>query len=134
MNNVQTEYSVGRLPRVLAPWANVALGVAAIITPFIVGDIASRAITVSDVITGIVILVVALVSYGTSRQEGSSNVSIINVLAGIWLVISSSFANTPMLAWDNVMLGVICIVIALATMGEHDHYLRCLGGRRQFET
>lgn len=125
-----SEYSPSRLPRAVASLANVALGIATIITPFMAKGVESHGLLVSDVITGIVVLLVGLISYGASRHINGTGISGINILAGIWLIISVGFATTELLKWDNVMLGVLCIVNALATMGEHDHYLKCVGVRR----
>jgi uncharacterized membrane protein HdeD (DUF308 family) len=109
-------------PMTWTPWVNVAIGIAAIITPFAGGG--STAITTSDVITGIIIGIVALIAFFTSQSKQGMNVAIINILAGVWLIISTSFAHGAMLVWDNVMLGVLAILTAIISMGAHQQLMR----------
>ncbi|MHB2015481.1 MAG: SPW repeat domain-containing protein [Candidatus Xenobia bacterium] len=99
-----------------APWLNFALGIAVIITPWI-GNVATNAEKTSDVITGIIMCIVALVAFfATSRS--ASNVSIINILAGIWLWISIPFTSDVMMHWQHVVYGCMAIITALIAMGE----------------
>lgn len=110
-------------PLTWTPWVNVAVGIAAIITPFI-GAGASNAFRTSNVITGIIIVIVALVAFFASQTPSGINIAIINILAGIWLVISTSLTLQPMLVWENVVLGVIAVLIAIISMAGHKQLAR----------
>jgi hypothetical protein len=105
------------MPLEWVPWINVAIGVAVIITPFVVA--ADRGTQLSDVITGIVIVIVALISFGVSRTLSGSNISIINVIAGVWLLVSTSFSENPTITWLHVVYGVLAALTAIIVLGEH---------------
>jgi len=70
------------------------------------------------VITGIVIAIVAIIEMGVySKSSHRSYWPVINIIAGVWLFISTSFAsgNTTMI-WSNIVLGVTTIVTALVAL------------------
>jgi len=69
------------MPMTLTPWVNVAAGIAAIITPFGVG--ATNAFRISYLITGIIIVIVALATLLSSHSRSDTNVAVINIIAGI---------------------------------------------------
>ncbi len=114
-----------QMPMIPTPWVNFAVGIAAIITPF-VGS-APDAFRTSNVITGIIICIVALLAFFSSRSRSGIYVAIINVLAGIWLLISTSFTLSPAMVWDNVILGVLAIVTACVSMGVHKQVMGLRG-------
>lgn len=112
-----------QMPMTLTPWINVAIGIAVIIAPF-AGVNASHAIETSNVITGIIVGIIALIAFFASRSMTGTNIAIINILAGIWLVISTSFAHDPALIWENVAFGILAILTAALSMGEHQQLTR----------
>ena len=62
--------------------------------------------------------VVALIAcFATSRS--ASNVSVINILAGIWLWISIPFTSDSMMHWQHVVYGCLAIISSLIAMGEN---------------
>lgn len=100
-----------------APWTNIAVGILAIISPFAI-HVTSQAMTTSAVIAGIVIVVIAIVELASfARSTHMSFWPVINILAGIWLFISTSLAMGDMaMIWSNVALGVVAIVTALVAL------------------
>ncbi len=105
-------------PMTWTPWVNVVVGIAAIITPF-VGAEASSAFRISNVITGIIIVIIALAVFLSSHSRSGSKAAVINLLAGLWLLISTVLTPHAMLVWENVVLGVLATVTASITMGTH---------------
>jgi SPW repeat len=111
------------MPYTWAQWINVAIGIAVIITPFIAN--ADTAAKTSGVITGIIIGVIAIISFFLSPSEGGGvGISWINILAGIWLLISTSFARDPQLVWQDVVYGILAIITAIIVMGLHNINMR----------
>lgn len=99
------------------PWVNVAVGVLTIISPFVaVPD--SYGVKLDLVITGFIIGIVAIIEMATyARTERMSYWPTINILAGIWLFISTTWAGGNVtLVWSNIVLGVLCIVTALVAL------------------
>jgi hypothetical protein len=99
------------------PWVNVAVGILAIVSPFVaVPD--SYGAKWDMVITGFIIGIVAIIemsTFGHSRRMGYW--PLINVLAGIWLFISTGIvAMNLALVWSAIMLGVMTIVTALVSL------------------
>jgi len=101
-----------------APWINIAVGIMAIISPFAIPG-SDTAMIWSAVITGVVIAVVAIIELGVYR--GSSHMNywpVINILAGVWLVISISLARgNAGEIWSDVVLGVMAIITACVALG-----------------
>lgn len=100
-----------------APWVNVAVGVLAIISPFVAVP-NSYGAKWDLVVTGIVIGAVAIVemaTYGKNARMGYW--PLINILAGIWLFVSTGVvAMNLTLVWSSIMLGVITIVTGLVAL------------------
>jgi hypothetical protein len=97
-------------------WVNVLLGIWVIVSPFVLQYTAPRVIW-SNVVAGVIVLIVALVRTGV-RQPGWSW---INVLLAIWIIISPfvlGFLSAPEM-WNNIALGIIIGAIAL-----HNGYSR----------
>lgn len=117
------------MPMIWTPWVNVAIGIAVIVTPFI-GSAASNGLKISNVITGIIIGIVALIAFFASQSKSGTNIAVINIAAGIWLWISTSFALDVTITWENVVFGVLAILTAVISMSQHDQFLRLVDGRR----
>ncbi len=123
---MQTTSTLARqTPMTWTPWVNVAVGVAAIITPFVGGE-ASDAFRVSNVITGIIIVIVALIAFASSQSRSGLNVAVVNIVAGIWLLISTAFTLHAMLVWENVVLGVLAILTAAVAIRTHTQIERLM--------
>jgi|GEM_PF-2881777 len=105
------------------PWVNVAIGIAVIITPFI-GIAATDALRISNVITGIIIGIVALIAFFGSQSNSITKIAAINILAGIWLWISTAFSHNATLVWENVVFGVLAILTAVISMSTHAQLMR----------
>jgi|SRR5579875_2946852 hypothetical protein len=98
-------------------WVNVAVGVLAIISPFVNG-VMSVGARWDIVITGLVIAIFALVELSvSSKPQHGRYWPVVNLLAGIWLIISTAFVrdNTGMM-WSNVALGILAVVTALTAL------------------
>jgi len=99
------------------PWVNVAVGVLTIISPFVAVP-NPWGIRVDLVITGFIIGIVAIVEMTTyARTARMAYWPAINILAGIWLFISTTWAGGNLtLVWSNIILGVLAIVTALVAL------------------
>jgi hypothetical protein len=51
------------------------------------------------------------------------------MVAGIWLLVSTAFADHAALAWDNAVLGGLAILAAFVSLGFHRQLTRLRGGR-----
>ncbi len=95
---------------------NVLLGIWLIISPFVLGHARSNAFLVNNIVLGIVIGVLALIrSSGSDPRAGTSW---LNIILGIWLIISPfalGFSNLmgPMI--NNVVVGIVVALIALGS-------------------
>ncbi|MEO6912671.1 MAG: SPW repeat protein [Candidatus Baltobacteraceae bacterium] len=112
------------------PWVNVAVGILAIISPYLFTGTSSGA-RWDMTITGIVIAVVAIIAMSVQDKVGHNYWPVINVLAGIWLIISTTFVQgETAMVWSNVVLGVVAIVTSVVSLsyerihmssGQHIH-------------
>jgi hypothetical protein len=92
-------------------WINILLGIWVIISPFALGfGYVPRAMW-NNVILGIVIAIVAIIRTSTSRQSAWSWV---NVLLGIWVIISPLALGFVLgnAIWNNFILGIIMTILA----------------------
>ncbi len=99
------------------PWINLAIGIMTIIAPYALGT-SDAATKWSLTIAGIIIGVVAIIELAMDSQgRGIAYWPVINLLAGIWLIISTSLAagNAAMI-WNDIILGVAAIITALVSM------------------
>jgi hypothetical protein len=93
-------------------WINILLGIWVLISPFVLTFTSPSAIW-NNVVAGIIVGILAIIRLSTHHQPGWSW---INVLLGIWLIISPfvlAFA-TGAAMWNNVILGIIIGVLALS--------------------
>jgi len=99
------------------PWINLAVGIMTIIGPYALGT-SDTATKWSLVITGIVIAIVAIIELAMdSRNRGVSYWPIVNIIAGVWLLISTSMAaGNANVIWNDVFLGITAIITALVSM------------------
>jgi len=99
------------------PWVNVAVGVLTIISPFVAVP-NPYGMKWDLVITGFIIGIVAIVEMATYAKTNRMGYwPLINILAGIWLFISTTWANGNItLVWSNIVLGVLSIVTALVAL------------------
>jgi SPW repeat len=90
-------------------WVNVVLAIWVIVSPFVLAIHSSRAVW-NNVVTGVLVGILALIRWSV-RQPG---LSWLNLLLGIWLVISPFVLFLSGAAmWNNVILGVIVAAFAL---------------------
>jgi hypothetical protein len=96
---------------------NFILGIWVLISPFVLGYSHNKGAVWNNVISGIVIMVVAAVRIWGSA---SYRISWINFIVGLWLIISPWAANFrigPGFAWNQVIFGILVAVIsALSAM------------------
>jgi hypothetical protein len=101
--------SVRRHSRDGNSWVNILLGIWVIISPFVLQMHSTKAIW-SNVVTGVVVCILALVRWSTHRP----GLSWLNLMVGVWLVVSPFvlFLSTAAM-WNNVILGIIVAATAL---------------------
>src|ERR1044072_7002158 len=102
-------------------WVNILLGIWVLISPFVLTFALPRAIW-NNVITGIVVGILALIRLSVPNQTGWSW---INALLAIWLIISPfvlGFAHGNAL-WNNVILGIIVAAFALSNTASREERL-----------
>jgi hypothetical protein len=100
------------------PWINLAVGILTIISPYALGATGGGIYT-SCWIAGVVIAIVALIDLGVSASSrGMSYWPVINILAGIWLLVSTSFAGSIAgMSWSDIVLGIAAIITAAVSLG-----------------
>ena len=104
-------------PNSRVAWVTIALGILTIISPFVLTPQSLFARN-DMVITGCVIAATAIFELSRQRRTAfASYVPTINIIAGVWLFISTTWltGNAPMV-WNNIVLGVLTIVTALVAL------------------
>src|SRR5581483_9653354 len=92
------------------PWVNLAVGILTIISPWVLRS-GSTFAQWDMTITGIVLGIVAIISMSVHAKHYWP---VVNILAGIWLLVSITFLGNMMgMVWSNVVLGVLAIVTGL---------------------
>jgi hypothetical protein len=121
MQNTIERAETALVPYTWAQWINVLLGIAVIATPYIAQ--ANTAALTSGTIIGVVIIIVSLISFFASKTRNGTNISVINVIAGVGLLFSTAFANDQLLGWVEAVYGILIIVTAVIVMGMHSTHL-----------
>jgi len=108
------------------PFVNIAIGILTIVSTYALGMATVGSVVTSNWIAGAVIVIVALIELAVyPRGRGMHYWPIINILAGIWLLISTSLAQAaPAMIWSDIVLGVVAIVtscVALSYESVHSH-------------
>lgn len=90
---------------------NVLAGIWLVISPFLLGFSGTAAST-NAIITGIIIGLIALVR--SSSPDSAVWLDYVNVILGVWLVISSFVLGSMVMAavWNSIILGVVVVVLA----------------------
>lgn len=99
---------------------NVALGIWVLISPFVLGHSQSNAFLWNNIVLGIVIGILALVRSSGADPRGGT--SWLNVLLGIWLIISPfvlGFSHLLAPLWNNVIVGIVVALVALGSATAH---------------
>ena len=97
-------------------WVNVLLGVWVLISPFILAFTRVEQAMWNNVAVGGAVILVAF-----TRAAGKRPASMLNVLLGIWLLISPfalRFVSAPVALWNNVILGVVITIVAVRARAE----------------
>lgn len=93
---------------------NLLAGLWLIISPFVLKYNTLQVATWDTVIVGIIVLVLAWIRAANPiRLVG---LSWINLLLGIWLIASPfalTYSNMPKATWNNVVFGVVVIILAI---------------------
>lgn len=93
-----------------APWANLLAGILAIMSPWVLRT-ASTGVAWDITITGIIIAVVSLIVMSTHGKLSTNYWPIVNIAAGIWLLISLTFIHDDLaMTWSNIVLGSMVFV------------------------
>ena len=100
---------------IYVPWINLVLGILVLLSPWVLGNVSSGAAW-DMTVTGIVIGIVALVELSMQARGAANWWPIINIVAGIWLLISTSFVRgDAAMIWSNVVLGILAVVTAIVS-------------------
>lgn len=97
-------------------WVTIAIGMLTIISPFV---LTPRSLFARNdmVITGCVIAATALFELTRQRRVALANyLPTINIVAGVWLFISTTWLTGNALVWNNIVLGVLTIITALVAL------------------
>lgn len=97
-----------------ASWVNVLAGIWLIISPFALNYLHTNSAN-NDFVAGAIITVLALVrAFSPLRNTW---LSVINALAGLWLVIAPFALGYTMQQayWSDIVTGIVVIVIAVAS-------------------
>lgn len=95
-------------------WVAFLGGLWLIISPFILGYSATNAAMNNDVIVGVIVGVLALITIIWARQTASW-LSWIIALVGIWEIAAPfllGYTSTTSAAWNGVILGIIILVFS----------------------
>ena len=93
-----------------AIWLNILLGIWVLISPIVLAFGPSSAAVWNNIATGAAVIILALIHTSMPRQSGWSWV---NLLLGIWLIISPFvlvFGAT--LLRNNVILGIVIAIVS----------------------
>ena len=92
-------------------WINILLGVWVLISPYVLGFAYMHRPTWNNIITGVIIAILAIIRTSTNRQPAWSWM---NTIAGIWLILSPFALNfvSGVAFWNNVILGIIITIVA----------------------
>ncbi|HVA37815.1 MAG TPA: SPW repeat protein [Candidatus Dormibacteraeota bacterium] len=100
---------------IYVPWINLALGILVLLSPWVLATAATGAAW-NVTITGVVIGVVALIELSMQAKGAANWWPVINILAGIWLLISTAFVRgDPAMIWSNVVMGILAIVTSIVS-------------------
>lgn len=93
---------------------NLLAGLWLIISPFVLKYHTLHVAAWDTVIVGIIVLVLAWIR--AANPVRLVGLSWINLLLGIWLIVSPfalAYANMPKATWNNVVFGVVVIILAI---------------------
>jgi hypothetical protein len=93
---------------------NVVAGIGLILAPFVLGYTEIRNALWNDVIVGLI--VVAIATYRVAYPLRNAELSWVNALLGLWLIVAPFILNydiflTPL--WNDVILGILVAGLAL---------------------
>ncbi len=98
---------------------NLIAGIWLIISPFVLGQAAVRPDDWSNVIAGLVVLILGWIRAANPARH--LQLSWINLIAGIWVFISPfvlGYANNQVLMWNDLILGVIVFVLSWVSAAQ----------------
>lgn len=99
---------------VTASWINVIAGLWLILAPFVL-SYTNAAQKTNSIWLGIIVGVLALIRAFTPASSGTVWLSWINIIAGIWLIVSPFVlgAASSMALWNNIIIGAIVLLDAI---------------------
>ena len=105
----ERSFNVDERGKLGSSWVNILVGLWIVISPFVLGLHAPKAIW-NNVVTGILVVALAVIRWAI----GQPGWSWINLFLGIWLVISPfALVLGTAAMWNNVILGIIVGAFAL---------------------
>jgi hypothetical protein len=109
------------MPYTWVQWINWCVGGAVAITPFV--EHAGLDIRLGGIVTGGSIAIISMLSFFFSKNRWGALISLLNIIAGFWLIVASGFILDSMMRWQSVIFGVLAIVTAMIVVGLHELHL-----------
>jgi hypothetical protein len=108
-----------------APWNNVVCAILVYFSQSAAGPMAEST-NWNLFITSVAIGLVAFISMVAHGNVARNYYSGVNVLAGIWLVVSTRvFPTAPEMLWAQVCLGILTMTIALTSLANERRPREC---------
>jgi hypothetical protein len=93
---------------------NVLAGVWLIVSPFVLGYATRPVAMWVTIVVGIIVLVLAWIR--AAKPERHVGLSWVNLLLGIWLIVSPfalTYATFARATWNDVVLGAVVVILAI---------------------
>ncbi len=98
-------------------WIVALAGLWVLISPFILGFSGISSAMVNDVVVGIVLIVLGLISALYNRPTTDRTLDWISAIVGLWLLISPFVLGYSVLSlvamWNAIILGIIVIILSV---------------------
>ncbi len=97
-------------------WIIALVGLLAIIAPFVLGFSAMTATLWSNIIVGILLIILGVWAAVSVRMSTDRTLDWINAVLGLWLLISPFVLGSSVVLaalWSDVILGIIALVLGV---------------------
>lgn len=101
-----------------APWINVMCGLLVFVSRWVIQPTSFTAAWNLSW-TGLAVVAVAMIAAGAHGNIRRNVWSAINIVGGIWLIVSvSMIPSTPAMSWPQIALGIVIITTALTSLSN----------------
>lgn len=97
-------------------WAMAVAGLWAVIAPFLLGYRSTSAALWNDLIVGIVIIVLAVVSALSENENNVKTINWVTAVGGLWLVLAPFILGYSAIAaalWSDIIVGIVVLVLSV---------------------